>query len=67
MSVASVVKRMLRGQAATQRTMDLDSELEAQKAIIRQNTQCIQSGSRVMGTMAGMMRIMTEADRESDQ
>lgn len=67
MTVASMVRRLLRGEAAERHVEQVEREIGEQKALIRQNTQALQSGSRVMGTMAGMMQMMTEADRGTDR
>ena len=60
--VGDFFSRML-GSAVTHRqVVELDMEIARHKATIRQNTQVLESGSRVMQNMTGMMRMMAEAD-----
>ncbi|PWE56743.1 hypothetical protein DEM27_10290 [Metarhizobium album] len=45
----------------------IDREIARHKADIRQSTQVLESGSRVMKNMTGVMRMMAEAGREDNQ
>ncbi len=42
---------------------DVDKDIAAKQATLRQNVQIVQSGARVVETMSGAMRIMMELER----
>lgn len=64
MSFADRVMRFLGGRAADERRVSVDQEIESVKATIRQNTQALQSGTRVIQNMSGAMRLLSESKRE---
>lgn len=63
MSAASFIARVFRGAKPDAERQEVERELAHQRAIIRQNVQAIQSGARVLGTMSGALKMMTEDTR----
>lgn len=43
---------------------EMDKDIAAHQATLRQNAQVVQSGARVIENISGAMRIMMELERE---
>lgn len=63
MSLRSIVHRLTGCGGSKERDAERARELAEQKKAMREHSLALESGSRVMGTMAGMMRMMTEHER----
>lgn len=65
--VFQLIDRLFRNTAHIERMAELDNEISAQKAQLRQDNQILQSGMRVVQrNMAGAMRMVMEANGGKD-
>lgn len=63
MSIADLISRTFSSNSAKRRD-ELDREIDEHKASMRQTTQVMESGSRVIETYAAAMRLMAEGKNE---
>lgn len=62
MSLWSMIHTWRRQGADRLHHEEVDREIEESRARVRQDVQILQSGSRVMSTMAGMMDLMSKLE-----
>lgn len=66
-AVGTFLSRVFGSHHTRGRVSEIEKEIEHHQAAIRQSTQVLESGSRVMRNMTGVMRMMAEAGREDNQ
>jgi len=64
MTFSDKIANFFRGSEAHLRSQSVENELNEQKGNIRNTTQAIQSGARVIESMSSSMRLMIEIERE---
>lgn len=63
--MSSLILKILTGRNFETEGAEVQKEIDEQKAIVRQNTQVLQSGGRVLENMSGMLYLMSLQARAS--